>query len=77
VLLHKFDPGHDLGGPRLFHPVFVKQDGRSSATIRPDIGYLGLHRCRIFPVMGAYVTFARLCPDVATMLKTMHPTPSP
>ena len=30
-----------------------------------------------FPVMGAYVTFAGLCPDVATMMKTMHPTPSP
>jgi hypothetical protein len=30
-----------------------------------------------FPVMGAYVTFAGLCPDVGTMMKTMHPTPSP
>jgi hypothetical protein len=29
-----------------------------------------------FPVMGAYVTFAGLCPDVATIMKTMHPTPS-
>ena len=27
--------------------------------------------------IGAYVTFAGLCPDVATMMKTMHPTASP
>ena len=29
-----------------------------------------------FPVTSAYVTFAGLCPDVTTMIKTMH-TPSP
>jgi hypothetical protein len=30
-----------------------------------------------FPVMGAYVSFAGLCPNLATIMKTMHPTPSP
>ena len=30
-----------------------------------------------FAVMGAYVTFAGLCPDVAAMMKPMHPTASP
>jgi hypothetical protein len=29
-----------------------------------------------FPVMGAYVTFAGLCPNLETMMKTMHPTAS-
>ena len=31
----------------------------------------------LFPVTGAYVTLAGLCPDVATMMRTMHPTAAP
>jgi hypothetical protein len=26
-----------------------------------------------FPVMGAYVTLAGLCPSIETMIKSMHP----
>ena len=26
-----------------------------------------------FPVMGAYVTFAGLCPSIQTMIQSMHP----
>jgi hypothetical protein len=29
-----------------------------------------------FPVMGAYVTLAGLCPSLETVMKSMHPTVS-
>jgi len=31
----------------------------------------------VFPLMGAYVTFAGLCPNMETMMKSMHSRVTP
>ena len=65
MLRFQFDSRHDLGRSGLFCSLFVHQDPRDGAKVRPLLGDLGV-RCGVFPGNGRLCNAYGLCPSIET-----------
>ena len=71
MLLLQLDSRHDLRSPGLFCPFFVHHDPGGGANVRRILAFWLFILAAFFPAMGAYVTFAGLCP-IEAMIQSLE-----